>query len=78
MEPGPKQKSCNNRDQNESEVLKSCEATVMTNDFELNILVNKGTSEISVKWDVNVVVFSCYFSGAPRARFARAWAEPHS
>ena len=22
----------------------------MTNDFELNILVNNGTSEISVKW----------------------------
>ena len=44
---------------NKSEVLKSCKATVMTNDFELNILVNNGTSEISVKWGVNIVVFSC-------------------
>ena len=34
----------------------------MTNDFELNILVNNGTSEISVKWGVNIVVFSCYFT----------------
>ena len=33
----------------------------MTNDFELNILVDNGTSEISVKWGVNIVVFSCYF-----------------
>ena len=44
----------------------------MTKDFELNIL-NKfyfnllrnclyGTSEISVKWSVDVVVFSCYFT----------------
>ena len=32
----------------------------MTNDFELNIPVNNGTSEISVKWGVNIVVFSCY------------------
>ena len=48
-----------NRDPNKSEVLKSCKATVMTNDFELNILVNNGTTEISVKWGVNIVVFSC-------------------
>ena len=49
-----KQKSCDNRDPNKSEVLKSCKATVMTNDFELNILlVDNGTSEISVKWGVN-------------------------
>ena len=35
----------------------------MTNDFELNILlVDNGTSEISVKWGVNTVVFSCYFT----------------
>ena len=33
----------------------------MTNDFELNILVNNGTTEISVKLGVNIVVFSCYF-----------------
>ena len=32
----------------------------MTNDFEVNVLVNKGTTEISVKWGVNIVVFSCY------------------
>ena len=31
----------------------------MTNDFELNILVNNVNSEISVKWGVNIVVFSC-------------------
>ena len=31
----------------------------MTNDFELNILVNNGTSEVLVKWGVNMVVFSC-------------------
>ena len=31
----------------------------MTNDFELNILVNNGTSEVSVKWGVIIVVFSC-------------------
>ena len=37
----------------------------MTNDFELNILklVNNGTSEISVKWGVNIVVFSLLFYG---------------
>ena len=29
----------------------------MTNDFELNILVNSGTSEVSVKWGVNIDVF---------------------
>ena len=51
-----------NRDLNKSEVLKSCKATVMTNDFELNIFVNNGTTEISVKWGVNIVVFSCYFT----------------
>ena len=51
-----------NRDPNKSEVLKSCKATVMTNDFELNILVNNGTTEISVKWGVKIVVFSCYFT----------------
>ena len=60
MEPRLKtEKSCDNRDPNKSEVLKSCKATVMTNDFELNILVNNGTSEVSVKWGVNIVVFSC-------------------
>ena len=48
----------------------------MTNDFELNIL-NKfccnlwrnclyGTSEILVKWGVDVVVFSCYFTVHPQ------------
>ena len=31
----------------------------MTNDFDMNILVNNGTSEISVKWGDNIVVFSC-------------------
>ena len=31
----------------------------MTNDFELNILVNSGTSEVSVKCGVNIDVFSC-------------------
>ena len=31
----------------------------MTNDFDMNILVNNGTSEVSVKWGVNMVVFSC-------------------
>ena len=31
----------------------------MTKDSELNILLNNGTSEISVKWGVNIVVFSC-------------------
>ena len=32
----------------------------MTNDFEVNILlVDNGTSEISVIWGVNMVVFSC-------------------
>ena len=31
----------------------------MTNDFELNILVNSGTSEVLVKWGVNIDVFSC-------------------
>ena len=31
----------------------------MTNDFELNMLVNNGTSEVSVKWGVNIDVFSC-------------------
>ena len=31
----------------------------MTNDFEMNILVNNGTSEVLVKWGVNMVVFSC-------------------
>ena len=31
----------------------------MTNEFELNILVNNGTTEISVQWGVNIVVFSC-------------------
>ena len=32
----------------------------MTNDFELNILlVDICTSEVSVKWGVNMVVFSC-------------------
>ena len=62
MEPSPKQKSCDNRDPNKSEVLKSCKTNVMTNDFELNILVNNGTSDISVKWGVNTVVFSCYFT----------------
>ena len=35
----------------------------MTTDFELNILVNNGTSEISVKWGVNLVVFSLLFYG---------------
>ena len=30
----------------------------MTNDFDMNILVNNGTSEVSVKWGVNIVVFS--------------------
>ena len=58
MEPSPKtEKSCDNRDPNKSEVLKSCKGTV----FELNIPVNNGTSEISVKSGVNIVVFSCYF-----------------
>ena len=39
MEPSPKQKSCDiYRDPNKLEVLKSCKATVLTNDFELNIL----------------------------------------
>ena len=47
------------RNPNKSEVLKSCKATVMTNDFELNILVNNGTSDVSVKWGDNIVVFSC-------------------
>ena len=31
----------------------------MANDFDMNILVNNGTSEVSVKWGVNIVVFSC-------------------
>ena len=31
----------------------------MTNDFEMNILVNNGTSDVSVKWGVKIVVFSC-------------------
>ena len=34
----------------------------MTNDLDMNILVNNGTNEISVKWGVNIVVFSCYFT----------------
>ena len=34
----------------------------MANDFELNIPVNNGTSEISVKWGVNIIVFSCSFT----------------
>ena len=57
--PARKQKSYDNRNPNKSEVLKSCKATVMTNDFELNILVNNGTSDVTVKWGVNMVVFSC-------------------
>ena len=31
----------------------------MTNDFELNVLVNNGTGKISVKWGVNIIVVSC-------------------
>ena len=31
----------------------------MTNDFDMNILVNNGTSDVSVKCGVNIVVFSC-------------------
>ena len=50
------------RDPNKLELLKSCKATVMTNDFELNIPVNNSTSEISVKWGVNIIVFSCSFN----------------
>ena len=34
----------------------------MTNDFELNVLINNGTGEISVKWGVNIIVFSGYFT----------------
>ena len=41
---------------------KKTPVTVMANDFELNIPVNNGTSEISVKWGVNIAVFSCYFT----------------
>ena len=32
----------------------------MTNDFELNIPVNNGNSEISVKWGVSIIVFSSF------------------
>ena len=63
MEPSLKKKrAVTYRDPKKSEVLKSSKATVMTNDFELKIPVNNGTSEISVKWNVNLVVFSCYFT----------------
>ena len=50
-------------------VLKSCKATILTNNFQLTVFRRERSdvrkyvcvSQAMVKWGVNMVVFSCYF-----------------